>query len=221
MNVNRKKYKILFIDEEESQQVLFLDYMESAADKVEVKCLFPKKTEDEMIQAIDDERPDAIVIDHKLNEMKIDIKYNVSFNGTEIANLYQKIHPEFPLFIMTAYDDDAISVSKDVNVVYRKSILHSSPEEERVGFSIRIVEQISKYKKRLQDSQRELTELLQKREKNGLTLTEQDELVRLDSFLEKSLDSYTSLPDDLKTSQSLLILSDLIEKVDKVLEKLN
>lgn len=76
-------------------------------------------------------------------------------------------------------------------------------------------------KKRLRDSQDELERLLQKREKDELSLDEQDKLVQLDSFLEKSLDSYISIPDDLKTSQSLTILSDLIEKVDNVLKKLN
>lgn len=221
MKSNRNKYKILFIDEEKGQQENFCEYMETVADRAEVKCLFPEKTIEEMIQAIEDEKPDAIFTDHKLNEIKIDISYNVPFSGTDIENQYLERHLGFPFFVMTSYDYDAISDSQDVNNVYGKSILHNHSEEGRANFKIRIVQQIDKYKKRLRDSQDELERLLQKREKDELSLDEQDKLVQLDSFLEKSLDSYISIPDDLKTSQSLTILSDLIEKVDNVLKKLN
>ena len=221
MSSNSKKYKILFIDEEKNQQEQFCEYMETEADKVEVKCLFPSKTIEKMLQAIDDEQPDAIVIDYKLNEIKVDINYNVPFSGTDIANPYQERHIGFPFFVMTSYDDDAVSESKDVNVVYRKNILHNSVDEGRASFKVRIVQQINKYKKRIRDSQNKLEELLQKRKESELTLNEQDKLVQLDSFLEKSLDSYSSIPDDFKTSQSLSKLSDLIEKVDEEIRKLN
>lgn len=50
---------------------------------------------------------------------------------------------------------------------------------------------------------------------------EEDRLVELDSFLEKSLDSYTALPADIKRSESLEHLSEVIDKVDEILAKLD
>ena len=54
-----------------------------------------------------------------------------------------------------------------------------------------------------------------------MTLHEEDRLVELDSFLEKSLDSYATLPADIKRSKSLEQLSEVIDKVDEILAKLD
>lgn len=70
-------YKVLFIDEEKSQHDEFLDYMDAATGKLEVKCLFPEPNLDKMIMSIEENYPDAIITDYLLNDIKSDIKYNV------------------------------------------------------------------------------------------------------------------------------------------------
>lgn len=215
------KYKILFIDEEKDQHDNFLDYMDKIEDKVEVKCLYPEENIEAMIQVFEDEHPDAIVTDHQLNEIKTEIQYNVSYNGAELVNAYRDIRPNFPCFVITFYDNDAISTSKDVNLVYVKILMNGGEEGAKAKFHDKMVEQIDKYKKSIDEAQIELTALVQKKQEKGLTLHEEDRLVELDSFLEKSLDSYTALPADIKRSESLEHLSEVIDKVDEILAKLD
>lgn len=174
-----------------------------------------------MIQVFEDEHPDAIVTDHQLNEIKTEIQYNVSYNGAELVNAYRDICPNFPCFVITSYDNDAISTSKDVNLVYVKILMNGGEEGAKAKFHDKMVEQIDKYKKSIDEAQIELTALVQKKQEKGLTLHEEDRLVELDSFLEKSLDSYTALPADIKRSESLEHLSEVIDKVDEILAKLD
>ena len=226
-NFMNMKYKILFIDEEKEQHDDFLDYMEKLEDHVEVSCQFPKEDLEQMIQLIEDEHPDAIVSDYQLNEMKTDINYTVSYNGSELVNVYRGMRPNFPCFVITSYDDKAVVIADDVNIVYVKNILHGQEDKNtteiskiKARFCDKIVMQIKKYKKSINDAQVELTSLVSKKQKEGLSLSEEDRLVKLDSFLEHSLDAYTTLPDDIKKSKSLEHLSEVIDKVDEMLAKL-
>ena len=168
------KYKILFIDEEKDQHDNFLDYMDKIEDKVEVKCLYPEENIEAMIQVFEDEHPDAIVTDHQLNEIKTEIQYNVSYNGAELVNAYRDIRPNFPCFVITSYDNDAISTSKDVNLVYVKILMNGGEEGAKAKFHDKMVEQIDKYKKSIDEAQSELTSLVQKKQDKGLTLHEED-----------------------------------------------
>ena len=219
-NFKSMKYKILFIDEEKNQHDNFLDYMDKIEDKVEVKCLYPEENMDMMLQIVEDEHPDAIVADYQLNEMKTEIQYNVSYNGAELVNAYREKRPNFPCFVITSYDNDAISTSKDVNLVYVKILMNGGEGDAKAKFHDKIVEQVCKYKKAINDAQTELTVLIQKKHEKCLSLHEEDRLVELDSFLEKSLDSYSTIPADIKRSKSLEHLSEAIDKVDEILAKL-
>ena len=48
---------------------------------------------------------------------------------------------------------------------------------------------------------------------------DEERIIKLDSFLEKSLDSYDSIPDELKELSNLERLNTLIGKVDDLLKK--
>ena len=99
--------------------------------------------------------------------------------------------------------------------------MNGGEEGAKAKFHDKMEEQIDKYKKSIDEAQIELTALVQKKQEKGLTLHEEDRLVELDSFLEKSLDSYTALPADIKRSESLEHLSEVIDKVDEILAKLD
>ena len=222
------KYKILFIDEEKDQHDCFKNYMDKVDDKVTVKCLYPLEDMKQMLELIEEEHPDAIVSDFLLNEIKTDIKYNVSYNGSELVNEYRTMRPNFPCFVLTSFDEDAVDNANDVNLVYVKNILHGGENNKntsndlkiKVKLCDKIIIQIGKYKRFIEEAQAELTQLLDKKNNKGLSLHEEDRLVQLDSFLEKSLDSYTSLPDDVKKSENMNKLSTMIDKVDEMLQKL-
>ena len=180
-------YKVLFIDEEKSQQSEFMEYMESASD-LEVQCVYPKSDLEEMIQLIDELVPNAIVSDFLLNEIKEDIKYVVKYTGSELVNEYQRQRPAFPCFVLTSHDDEAVAKSDDVNVVYIKNLMHNGEKESKAKFYEKIKEQINKYRKSIEAAQSELSALVEKKRKDGLTLPESERMIELDDFLEKSLD---------------------------------
>jgi CheY-like chemotaxis protein len=71
--------KILFIDEEKENFDRLLDYLEKTTLTNEIYFDFklPLPTLNEMIEAILESNPDALVVDYRLNEDKREIKYNV------------------------------------------------------------------------------------------------------------------------------------------------
>lgn len=214
-------YRILFIDEEDSQHDDFLDYFESIYPEITPNCLFPCKTMEEMIQVIDDYKPDAIITDYRLNEIKTNIKYNVPYNGVQLIKTIREQWDNFPCFVVTSFDDDAVNDSDDVNLVYIKDILHQSKDKAKVPFASRITNQIEKYIKRKVDAGRELSTLIAKREAGNANCQDENRIIQLDTFLERTLGAHNSVPEELKQLTNLDRLNSLIDKVDELIKRLD
>jgi DNA-binding NarL/FixJ family response regulator len=214
-------YKVIFIDEEQEQQELFQDYMEAVAEQINVACFFPKAEIEEMLQEIDEQHPDAIVTDYLLNDIKENVKYNISYTGVDLVRQYRAMRPNFPCFIITSFDNDAVSETDDVNLIYVKNILNNKEEGVKVHFYDKIREQISKYQKSIESAKNELQSLLTKKENGDIDPTQEQRIIELDDFLEKSLDNYDALPSEIKKISSLDKLTSMIVKVDELLEKIN
>lgn len=214
-------YKVLFIDEEIEQQESFEEYFEESGKDIEIVSLLPLPSLEEMILKIDEEHPDAIVSDYQLNEIKTDIKYNVPYNGSIMVKEYRRRHANFPCFVLTSFDADAINQSDDVNLVYVKNVLHNGEAEAKAKFDDRVVEQISKYKKSIEEASEEMSILLQKRVDGTSTAAEEDKLIELDSFIERALDSESKIPHGLKGLSNQERLNSLIDKVNQLLIKLS
>ena len=180
------KYKILFIDEEKRQQDEFADFMDHYQDRVELICCYPLSTLVDTIAMIDELHPDAIVSDFKLNDIKDDIKYNVSFDGSELMDAYLDERPGFPCFVLTSFDDEAIYRSHDLNIVYLKRDLHPS-KDDKITFADRIIQKIVSYHAEISNAQERLNDLMELRRNNQATSKDEQELIELDSFLERSL----------------------------------
>lgn len=214
-------YKILFVDEEKSQHDLFLNYMDEAPDDMAVKCLFPESDINAMIANIDGEHPDAIVADYLLNDIKTDVNYNISYNGTELLMEYRNLRPNFPCFVLTSYDEDAVYDTDDVNLIYVKSLLTKEDPDIKSKFYNKIYSQIQKYRTSIVEAQSELQSLLEKRSTGSISLQEEQRLIDLDDFLEKSLDSYHAIPKEMKELSNIKNIAIMIDKVDDLLKKLN
>ena len=214
-------YKLVFIDEEKDQHEHFMDYMDAAGEQFEVVCLYPEADLESMINRLEECHPDAIVSDYLLNEMKENIKYNVPYNGVELVQSYRDIRPGFPCFVITSYDKDAVAEIEDVNLVYVKGLLTNGEQSNKAKFYDRIKAQIEKYKNSIELAQKELNKLLKKRESDTLDMAEEERIVDLDNFLEKSLDNYTSLPSQMKDSKNLRHLTSILDNIDTLLSKLN
>jgi hypothetical protein len=217
-------YNILFIDEESSQQERFLDYFEKVYPEIVPKCVFPEAYLEEMLEKVSEIHPDAVVTDFVLNEIKTDISYNVNYTGIELVDAIHKHREGFPCFIITSFDDTAVDATDDVNLVYIKDVLNTkkgtSKDTSKVTFAQRIISQVDKYRSKIDNAKEELSALVEKREKGQAGADDESRIIKLDSFLEKSLDSYSALPPELKELSNIDRLNELIEKTDALLKKL-
>jgi hypothetical protein len=216
-------YKILFIDEEKDTLEDFEEFVENFPSKVELKPLtsFPLPSKDEMIEHIIKLAPDALVVDFRLNEMKNDIKYNVPYNGVNLVEEYQSIRNNFPCFVLTALDDEAVNQSEDVNIVYIKNILYNKEEgNAKAKFLDRVLGQIEHYKSRIENAKIELAELVSLRKVGKADINIESKIIELDDFLEKSIDAKNSIPSEFKTLSNSNRLDSIIYKVDELLKKI-
>ena len=212
-------YKILFIDEESTQHDRFLDYFEQVCPEIVPECEYPLSTVPEMLQRIEELCADAVVTDFRLNEMRTDIHYNVNYNGIELINAIREQRDGFPCFVITSHDDEAVNGSDDVNLVYIKDILRPAADKAKVTFAERITRQVDKYRSRIGNARQELSVLIDRRNSGNANVHDEERIIKLDSFLEKSLDSYDSIPEQLKELSNLERLNTLIGKVDDLLKK--
>lgn len=221
------KYKILFIDEEKDSFDDFLDYVEKSvrAGEIDPITQLPLEDLDAMIEKIISLNPDAIITDFNLNEKRVDIDYNVPYNGTELLETFLSLRESFPFFVLTAFDDVAINETDDVNKVYVKHILHKSNKEEatkaRATFLDRVIASINHYKSKLKKSEEDLLKLLDKKRSGETNYEEEQRIIELDSFIEKSIDKNSSIPDEYKVSSNADKLGELLSKVDELINKVN
>lgn len=218
------KLKIVFIDEEKNVQYEFLEYVEGSeySNIFDVICLFPCCSLDKMISDIIDLNPDALISDYRLNEIKKNIDFNIPYNGVELVESFLEIRGDFPCFIMTSFDDDAMISSTDVNKIYIKEILHTKENEKgaKVGFLGRVKKQIENYKARVFRADQELEMLLRRKQNTQLSLEEEERIIVLDSFLEYSIDRSSVIPAALKIKSNDEKLKELLKKADNIIQKL-
>lgn len=218
-------YKILLIDEEKDTFDDFKDYLDisSTKDSIEVIEMFPLGDLSEMIEVIFKINPDAIITDFRLNEMKTDINYNVPYDGVELVEEFLKFRQGFPCFVLTAFDDLAVSASEDVNKVYIKNILHNNKEESKAKakFLDRVINQIEHYQTKIKNAESELFELLNLRELGKASISDENRIIELDNFLESVIDKKSSIPPEFKQLSNDDRLSELLKKVDALLKKVD
>ena len=215
-------YKVLFIDEESTQHDDFKDHFEENWSEAVCECLFPARTIEEMIYLLEKKHPDAVIVDYQLNNKKEDISYNVGYNGVELLNAIHNQLADFPCFVITSYDGEAVVDSDDVNLIYVKKVLRfSSADGEKVSFAQRVKSQIDKYRMRIDNARKELSILIEKREKGNATVQDEERIVELDTFLEKTYGKEDAVPSELKHISNLEKLNTLIDKVDCLINKLS
>ncbi len=215
-----KKYKILFVDEVAADIRRFQRYVEkNDSDKdFELIVMTPENTLDNFLNEIKDEKFDAIITDHRLYEENA----NISFNGLDLvkAILGEKIH--FPCFVLTSFDDEVVADGEDVNIVYIKGLMHTDAEGSgHATFLDKIKNQILHHRKRIQEAENELLELVKKPNKQDLNAEDEARLQELDTFIEQSSGKKSSLPKHLKGTKNLDALHKLIESTDELLKNLN
>lgn len=217
-------YRILFVDEQQEDIDSFKDYIEEKdlESAFEVLSMYPLGNLDQMIEEIMSMHLDAVITDFRLNEYKENIDYNVPYDGSQLVEKIMDEREDYPCFVLTSYDDEAIGKSEDVNIVYIKGILHGSEKETKAKatFLDRLKNQIIHYHFKLEKAEERLVELLKKSKGEKLDAGEEEELLKLDSLIERSLDKKHRVPETVKRSTESKSLSELLKTVDDLKKKL-
>ncbi|WP_276682548.1 hypothetical protein [Empedobacter brevis] len=218
-------YKLLYIDEDQEQIENFLNYIDDTNTNniFEVITQLPLEDMEGMIHKILKINPHVIVSDFLLNENIGALGYNVPYNGVELVEEFLTIRHKFPCFVLTAKDQDAVSDSEDVNLVYTKSLMTTEIEDTKakVKFTDRLVKQIEHYQSRIMEAQKELQELLEIRKRGNADYKIENRIIELDDILEKSIDATHSIPSEFKAFSNTQRLDSILNKVDELLKKLH
>ncbi|CAN5353472.1 hypothetical protein BH09BAC5_BH09BAC5_26940 [soil metagenome] len=202
------KYKIAYVDESDADTRKFQRF---SYNYFEVVPIIPNDSIEETCNAILESHVDAIISDFDFSEQLSTIHYD----GTDLVSLFLKKREDFPVFILTSYEDDAISKGEDVNIIYEKKEM-----DEGEKFLERVKAQIEKYKHKLETEENRLLELISESKKRKLNATEIEELSELDSKIEKALDKESRIPNILRADKEASDLAELLKKVDALAKKL-
>lgn len=171
------------------------------------------KTAEEIIEEINKNSFDAIIIDYDLSSFATTTK-----NGVTIAQQIKEKFSEYPLFILTAYEDrlfqneifDAYQIS-----TYDNYLNNTNTTKE---FHSRIIEQILKSRKQIEIWEKELRTLLAIPEKNR-DVKIVSRIIYLDNKIEGAVDGKAILPDKLKQDLYSNKLDKLLSKADELLKE--
>ncbi|MES2447146.1 MAG: hypothetical protein V4546_08185 [Bacteroidota bacterium] len=202
------KFKIAYIDESEADTRRFQRFSYNYFDVIP---FIPNDLIEDTCSKILESHVDAIISDFDFSEQLSTVHYD----GTDLVSLFLKKREGFPVFILTSYEDDAISKGEDVNIIYEKKEMDGGEM-----FLQRVKAQIEKYKHKLETEEARLLELIIESKKRKLDAFEMQELSELDSKIEKALDKESQIPNILRDDKEATELSELLKKVDELAKKL-
>jgi len=166
---------------------------------------------DEMIQQVLEEKLDCVLVDYKLSSYK-----NVGYSGVEFAKSLGEVLFDFPIFILTSYEDDLF-----LNEIFNAYQVfdfgrYLNEESERIELNYKIIEQILKTTKQKQKWEEEIKKLLPLA---GQSQEIDSQLLDLDAKLEKSINGKNAIPDKIKKDLDSNKLTELLNKIDDILGK--
>ncbi len=206
---NSKEYKIGYVDEDDHDINSFLRRF---CDDFQIEILKPDSTTtiEDVISWIFDFKLDLVIVDFNLKE-----RLGVHFYGNDILEKLNENYLNFPMFMLTSFEDRAINESDASmdDIIYTKREVNNN----RDIFVKRFYNKIFKYKSEINTAQKRHEELSQKTE---LNLEEEGELLFLDDFIEQSYGKKGVIPKNLKSIESLGKLNELVNKADEILQNL-
>lgn len=210
-----KRHQIAYIDENQDDITRFQSRVHETLDVIP---FVPKSNLDEFVEELLNSGAEAFVVDFRLNEYKANAQESITYTGVDLIERILQIRKGFPCFILTSYDSDAVQNIEDVNYVYPKDILAPDKQPGEVTLAEKIRIQISHYQVKIQQSSARFQELLEKSNSQDLAEDEEEELLRLDSFLESALGDHMALPSEKKTMLAVGKLDELLASTRDLLE---
>lgn len=195
------KFKVAYIDDNPTQ---IRSFQRSAGEDFDIVKIPLKKNLDSVVSQIFDEKVNAVVIDYDLREGN----NKISYQGDDIFKKVTERVDNFPAFILTSHVNEAERQSIDINAIY---------DREADNFLKRVKRQIENHLKNLKLVESEFTKLKSRKKRN---LVQEERMIELDTFIERSLDKRSELPKTLKKTSDLKKLNELIQETDKLIKEI-
>lgn len=166
---------------------------------------------DDIIKEIIEKRVDCAIIDYRLSSYA-----SVGYTGVDLAKKLNSTKHGFPIFLLTAYEDDIYS--KEIFDVYQifNFDRYQNDEKERAELNRKIIEQILKYRKERAAWESELETLLSR---SGESADIDARILELDSYIEDSIDGRIAVTIELKKKLAEGKLDLLIGKLDEIIDR--
>lgn len=211
------KYKIAYIDESLDELQKFQRRVHESFD---VLAFLPKGDFDEFVDELLNSGAEAFVSDFRLNEYRSDVKESVSYTGGKLIESLLSVRHEFPCFVLTSYDSDAIQHVTDVNYVYSKEVLAMDMGKQGEKFIEKIRVQIEHYNKNISLFSDRFFDLQAQSVERDLTEDEENELLALDTFLENSINRRNAIPPEKKSQIAIGKIDELLSSTNELLKLL-
>ena len=208
------KYKIAYLDENDGWINTFYQTFKTDFDILRIKVDINSSIE-ELVEKLMASNLDAIVTDYLLEE-----EGDVSFNGNKIVEAIKQIRPHFPIIMLTSYQKQAISFTDDVHIIYSKDILDGENEDELEIFKTKINSNISNYYKKINETNKRIENLVEKRNSHGLDIYEEEELTKLYILFDELNPEGKDLPANLIHRDSISKLNEFVTETKEILEEL-
>jgi ActR/RegA family two-component response regulator len=211
------KYKIAYIDEDKGWINTFYHTFKNDFDVTRIEVNSESSVESILVK-LQESDLDAIVTDYLLEE-----NAEVPFNGNKIVEDIKRIRPHFPIVMLTSYPTQAIGHTDDVHIIYSKDILtveNDKDQEELDIFKTKIQSNISNYYRKIEDTNTRIEQLIEKRNNQGLDISEEEELTKLYILFDELNPDGKDLPANLIHRDSISKLNEFVSETKEILEEL-
>lgn len=164
----------------------------------------------DMVDRVIEEQLDAVIIDYKLSSL-----HSISYSGVSLAKELQSRLFDFPIFVLTTYQDDLFDHELFDSYLVFDFNRYINDDNERVEFNSKLIEQIKKYRAEIDNWKRELIDLLPHA---GESATIDDRILELDTLLEKSINGKNAISSSIKVGFVADKINELISKIDLLIE---
>lgn len=211
------KYRVAYIDEDKGWINTFYQTFKNDFDILRIE-VNPESSVEAILTLLLSSDLNAIVTDYLLEE-----NAEVPFNGNKIVEEIKKIKPHFPIVMLTSFPTQAIGHTDDVHIIYNKNILsveNDREKEELDIFRTKIQSNISNYYKKIEDTNTKIEQLVEKRNNQGLEITEEEELTKLYILFDELNPEGKDLPANLIHRDSITKLNEFVNETKEILEEL-
>ncbi len=208
------KYKIAHIDESAQSISNFYHSFKNDFEivKIQVK---EGSTIDSIIKSAFENEIDAIVVDYMLDE-----EGDVDFNGNLIFDKIRQLRPHFPIVMLTSHQPLAIDHKEEVHIIYIKENLDGESEDELQIFKTKIKSNITNYYKKIEDTNKKIEQLVEKRNNGTLEILEEEQLSKLFILHDELNPDGKDLPSNLIQKESITQLNEFVAEAKEILGEL-